>query len=139
MKISRFIQYLILITAVLAAIAFFATMGAWDAKVRGFLALAVCLASFATAISYIITYNGMEKNIRMFSTFLIGGMVFKMFFAMICLTIISLTMREIAVRFVLTYFFSYIIFISFEVFALMTKLRPFSKESEQHSNENSGK
>jgi uncharacterized membrane protein (DUF4010 family) len=139
MKISKFILIISLLIVVLASIGFFAFSNLWDVRTRGFICLAVFLSGFATAISYVITFSGLEKSIRMFSTFVIGGMVFKMFFAMISLTIIALTVKDLAMTFVLAYFFSYLVFISFEVFALMTKLRPFSKKFEQQSDENQEK
>lgn len=136
MKIPKFILIQSLVTVALFIAGYLSLSQSFDPNSRLWICLAIWLSSVAGAVSYVITYAGMEKSIRAFSTYLIGGMVFKMFFAIISLSVFSITMNPLAIPFVLAYFFSYIIFISFEIYALLRKLRPDLKKTSTEVHEN---
>jgi predicted membrane-bound mannosyltransferase len=88
---------------------------------------AMTLSGCSALVAYIIVYNGLEKKIGMFSAYVSGSMLLKMVLGIMGVTIVALKYKQFATPFVLSYFFCYFIFTSLEVYSLMRKLRPISK------------
>lgn len=88
---------------------------------------AMSLSAGATLVAYAIVYNGLEKKIGLFTTYITGSMLLKMMIGIMGVTLVALKFKEFATPFVLSYFLCYFIFTSLEVFWLMRKLRPISK------------
>jgi predicted membrane-bound mannosyltransferase len=88
---------------------------------------AMSLSAVSGIVAYTIVYNGIEKRIQLFVTYISGSMLLKMMIGIMGVTIVALKFKEYATPFVLSYFFCYFIFTSLEVYWLMRKLRPISK------------
>jgi heme A synthase len=88
---------------------------------------AMSLSAVSAIAAYAIVFNGIEKQIRLFTTYVTGSMLLKMMVGMMAVTLVALKFKEFATPFVLSYFLCYFIFTSLEVFWLMRKLRPISK------------
>jgi predicted membrane-bound mannosyltransferase len=88
---------------------------------------AMSLSAVSGIVAYAIVYNGLEKRITLFTTYISGSMLLKMMIGIMGVTIVALKFKEYATPFVLSYFFCYFIFTSLEVYWLMRKLRPISK------------
>lgn len=94
---------------------------------------AIGLASASGIVAYAIVYTGIEKQIRLFTTYVMGSMLLKMMLGIGAVTLVALKYKEFATPFVLSYFFCYFIFTSLEVYWLMRKLRPFSKNGRRET------
>ncbi|MEZ4825987.1 MAG: hypothetical protein R3C61_06795 [Bacteroidia bacterium] len=86
--------------------------------------ISAILVSFLTGIAaYTLTYNGLQKSTRKFVTFLIMGMLAKMFTGIIIVIVMAVAFRPMIIEYVTSYFLSYFILTAFEVYGLMRKLR----------------
>lgn len=121
--IKKFILYQFIIALIVGGAAFYPLYVNVGAQATGFVYIAMALAFIAGALAYTITYNGIQKNVRFFTTYLIGGMLIKLFAGIFSITIIGLALREFAVHFALGYFGSYMIFTGFEVYAILPAAR----------------
>ncbi len=88
---------------------------------------AMSLSAVSGMAAYTIVYNGLETKITMFTAYITGSMLLKMMVGIMGVTLVALKFKEYATPFVLSYFFCYFIFTSLEVYWLMRKLRPISK------------
>ncbi len=88
---------------------------------------AMSLSAASALVAYVIAYNGLEKKIGQFTTYITGSMLLKMMIGIMGVTLVALKFKEFATPFVLSYFSCYFIFTSLEVYWLMRKLRPISK------------
>jgi hypothetical protein len=100
-----------------------------------FIYIAVGLSALSGILAYAIVYNGLQKSIRMFTSYIIGSMLAKMMIGLASITLIALKFKGFATVYVLTYFFCYFIFTSFEVYTLMRNLRPISKTGKRSTHE----
>ena len=96
------------------------------------------LSGLSGIIAFLITFSGIQKRIRSFMNYVMGGMLAKLFIGIITVSIVAIKAGDYAMLFVLSYFFAYILFTSFEVFALMRNLRPILEERENNANEETG-
>jgi hypothetical protein len=94
---------------------------------------AMSLAAVSAIAAYAIVFTGIEKQIRLFTSYVTGSMLLKMMVGIMAVTLIALKFKEFATPFVLSYFFCYFIFTSLEVFWLMRKLRPISKNGRRET------
>ena len=101
----------------------------------GFVIGAILLSGCSGLLAYIITFSGLEKKVTMFMTYVMGGMLAKMFIGLMTIMIIAMQFEEFVKPFVLTYFFCYFIFTSFEVYSLMRKLRAVSNKEKRNTHE----
>jgi hypothetical protein len=88
---------------------------------------AMILSAVSAIVAYAIVFTGIEKQIRLFTSYVTGSMLLKMMVGIMGVTLVALKFKEFATPFVLSYFFCYFIFTSLEVYWLMRKLRPISK------------
>jgi len=132
---NRFILFQLGLTLVLAVASWLLIDGWLPAPSLTFVFVALGISGAASIAAFIITFNGLQKAIRSFSTYLIGGMVAKLLIGIFSISIVALRFRDFAEVFVLSYFFFYLVFTSFEVFALMRNLRPNLKKAKRDSNE----
>lgn len=139
MPFSRFIIFQLLILAVICGLGWWIVQPLYGQTAAILCLVAAGLAGGAGIVAYLITLRGIEKRVALFMNFLMGGMLAKLFVGIVTVSLVAIKLREFAVPFVLTYFFSYILFTSFEVYALMRNLRPILKERERDSDEETGK
>lgn len=93
----------------------------------GFVIGAIALSSVSGMVAYAIVYSGIEKRISLFTAYVSGSMLLKMMIGIMAVFLIALKFKDFATPFVLAYFFCYFVFTSLEVYWLMRKLRPISK------------
>ena len=93
----------------------------------GFVLGAIALSSISGIVAYAIVFSGIEKRITLFTAYVSGSMLLKMMIGIMGVFIIALKFKQYAAPFVLSYFFCYFIFTALEVYWLMRKLRPISK------------
>lgn len=99
----------------------------------GFVLGAIALSSISGIVAYAIVYSGIEKRITLFTAYVSGSMLLKMMIGIMGVFIIALNFKDYAAPFVLSYFFCYFIFTALEVYWLMRKLRPISKNRVRES------
>ena len=128
MKIPKFLLIQFLILAVILGGEYFPIRANFSEKQHFFIALASIICAVVGALAYVISYQGLEKPAGAFMRFIMAGMVLRLFLSIIFLTLIAVTIKEVAFHFVLAYFLSFLIFTPFEVFGLMSKLRPHLKK-----------
>lgn len=100
-----------------------------------FVWIAMSLSAVSGFIAYLIVSNGIEKSINLFTTYIIGSMLAKMMIGIASIFLVALRFETYSTVYVLTYFFCYFIFTSFEVYALMRKLRPISIKGKRNSHD----
>lgn len=132
---TRFLLFQVALAVVLAIGSWLLIDGWLPAPALTFVFVALGISAAASIAAFVITYNGIEKAIRSFSTYLIGGMVAKLLIGIFSISIVALRFRDFAEVFVLSYFFFYLVFTSFEVFALMRNLRPNLKKAKRDLDE----
>ncbi|MFN0204318.1 MAG: hypothetical protein ACKVTZ_22560 [Bacteroidia bacterium] len=88
---------------------------------------AVGLAYLSTIIAFIAANMGIE-NPKMFWTTLMISLMVKMFVGLISCTIMVFVYKPLALTYICCYFFGYFVFTAFEVYVLMSNLRPISKK-----------
>lgn len=138
MPFPRFLIFQILLMAVFMLTAWLVVQPMYGNSAGILCLVAVGITAIAGIIAYAITRGGVRKRIAAFTQYLMGGMLAKLFIGIITVSIVAIKIRDLALPFVLTYFLSYILFTSFEVYALMRNLRPILKERERDSDEETG-
>jgi hypothetical protein len=133
MSILKYSILSICIMVVLMAAAWFLRDALLPPGSIGFVIGAIGLSSISGIIAYAIVFSGIEKRITLFTAYVSGSMLLKMMIGIMCVFIISLKFKEYAAPFVISYFFCYFIFTSLEVYWLMRKLRPISKNGVRES------
>lgn len=133
MPIARFVQIQLGILAALLAIAWFPATNYLPPDSYTFVAVAMVLSALSGLVAYIIVSNGLDKTIGYFTSYIIGSMLAKLVIGLASVTIVALKFKPFAMVYVLTYFLCYFVFTSFEVYALMRKLRPHSKQGKRKS------
>lgn len=123
MPIKKFLLFQTLIVVLIGGGLFYPLYQGLGPEPTMFIYIAMGLSFLAGTLAYIITYNGIQKNVRFFTTYLIGGMLIKLFAGIISITLVGLTARPFAVPFALAYFISYLIFTSWEVYAILPAAR----------------
>lgn len=100
--------------------------GEWLTEMPGvepYMYTALGIVLLSTMGSYVIVVNGIKNRINLFTSYVMGGMLIRMFVGLISMTIVALKFKPFASPYVLTYFFLYFIFTAFEVVSLMRTLR----------------
>ena len=105
-------------------------------RAYGIAAIAIALSAFSGIMAYAIVSNGIDKAVRFFTSYLIGSMLAKMMLGIASIFLVALKFKPFSSAYVLTYFLCYFIFTSFEVYALMRKLRPISTKGQRDSHDN---
>lgn len=97
---------------------------------RSFLAVAIAvLVSYGTTlIAYVATFTGLDKKTNTFISYMLTGMVAKMFAGLITIVVVALRFPEVRNEYVAAFMLAYMVFTSFEVYGLIRKLRPHSKD-----------
>lgn len=135
MAIRKFILIQLAITAFLLAATWYPATEFLPPGSLTFIFIAILLSAVSGILAFVIVYNGLQKSIRMFTTYIMGSMLAKMMIGLASITLIALKFKGFATAYVLTYFFCYFIFTSFEVYALMRNLRPISKTGKRSTHE----
>lgn len=100
--------------------------------------IAVALSAVSSMVSYAIVAAGIRIRIQRFMSYIMGGMMMKLFVGIASITVVAWKYKDYASIYVLTYFVSYIIFTAFEVYTLMRNLRPQNQKGSSNSHEDSG-
>ncbi len=79
-----------------------------------------------TLAAYILAYRGISRNARQFTALFLSGMGIKMMLGIISVLIIGLLAKEILSEYVVSFFLSYFVLTTFEVYGLIRKLREVS-------------
>ncbi len=97
---------------------------------KSFLAVAIAvLVSYGTTlIAYTATFCGLDKKTNTFISYMLTGMVAKMFAGLITIVVVALRSPEVRNEYVVAFMLAYMVFTSFEVYGLIRKLRPHSKD-----------
>lgn len=135
---KQFIPLQILLMAVAVGAAWFPIQSSYGQTGAILVSVAIGLSGISGIIAFLITYSGIKTKIRSFMNYLMGGMLAKLFIGIITVSVVAIKAGPFSMLFVLAYFFAYILFTSFEVFALMRNLRPILKEREHNANEETG-
>jgi hypothetical protein len=133
--IRKFILIQSAITAILLAATWYPATELLPPGSLTYVYIAILLSSVSGIVAYLIVYNGLQKSIRMFTSYIMGSMMAKMMIGLMSITLIALKFKGFATTYVLSYFFCYFIFTSFEVYALMRNLRPISKTGKRSTHE----
>lgn len=100
-----------------------------------FVLVAICLSAVSGMVAFAIVSSGLESSIRFFTTYIIGSMLAKMMIGLSSIFLVALKFKPFSTVYVLTFFFCYFVFTSFEVYALMRKLRPISTKGKRDSHD----
>jgi hypothetical protein len=103
-----------------------------------FFGIAIILSAVSSMVSYAIVAAGIKIRVQRFMSYIMGGMMMKLFVGIASITVVAWKYKENASIYVLTYFVSYIIFTAFEVYTLMRNLRPQNQKGSSISHEDSG-
>ena len=80
------------------------------------------VAMLSSLLAFIIAFRGIERDVRKFMNYVVGGMLMKMMFGIGTIFIVALSFEKPIIRaYVISFFLSYLIFTSIEVWALMRK------------------
>jgi len=79
-----------------------------------------------TLVAYVLSYQGITRNSRQFTMLFLSGMGIKMGIGIISVLIIGLIAKEILSEYVVSFFLSYFVLTTFEVYGLIRKLRTVS-------------
>ncbi|MEM0996977.1 MAG: hypothetical protein AAGN35_07855 [Bacteroidota bacterium] len=135
MSVLRFVLIQLGVVAALMAAAWYPATVFLPPGSLTFIYIAISVAALSGIIAYIIVNNGLKRSIRMFTSYIIGSMLAKMMIGIAIVLLIALKFKGFATVYVLSYFFCYFIFTSFEVYALMRNLRPISKTGKRSTHE----
>jgi len=86
----------------------------------------VAFSGLLTAAAYLMARMGLDKPGAQFLNVLMGAMMLKLLANIAIILVIVLVVKTDLLGLVLTYFFAYFLFTGFEVFALLSNLRPNS-------------
>lgn len=97
---------------------------------KSFLAVSVAIlvSYLTTLVAYVATFSGLDKKTNTFISYLLTGMVAKMFAGLITIVVVALRFPEVRNEYVAAFMLAYMVFTSFEVYGLIRKLRPISKD-----------
>lgn len=120
-------NFILLCTATAAVLALGVHFGAeWlfeQAGAEPYVYTGLAIVALSTIGSWLFVVNGIKNRINLFTTYVMGGMLIRMFVGLAAMTLVALKFKTYATTFVLSYFFFYFIFTAFEVVALMRNLR----------------
>lgn len=128
MEVKKFVLVLTIALAVLLLVSY-GMLELLD-PTRSFLAVAIAvLVSYGTTlIAYVATFSGLDKKTNTFISYMLTGMVAKMFAGLITIVVVALRFPEVRNEYVAAFMLAYMVFTSFEVYGLIRKLRPHSKD-----------
>lgn len=128
MEVKKFVLVLTIVMVVLMA----SSYGMLELlnPEKSFLAVAIAvLVSYGTTlIAYTATFSGLDKKTNTFISYMLTGMVAKMFAGLITIVVVALRFPEVRNEYVVAFMLAYMVFTSFEVYGLIRKLRPHSKD-----------
>lgn len=87
------------------------------------MSIATLLSFFTGALAYILTYTGLDKSTRQFSTMLMLGMFSKLVIGILAVLLVVVEFKPVLKSYVVAYIIAYFVFTAFEVYGLMRKLR----------------
>ncbi len=128
MTIKRFLVVITIVAVVLLGFSF-GMLELLDPS-RSFVAvmIAILVSYITTILAYVATFSGLEKKTNTFISYLLTGMIGKMFAGLITIVVVALRFPEVRNEYVAGFMLSYMVFTSFEVYGLIRKLRPHSKD-----------
>lgn len=128
MEVKKFVLVLTIALVVLLAVSY--GMLELLNPEKSFLAVAIAvLVSYGTTlIAYVATFSGLDKKTNTFISYMLTGMVAKMFAGLITIVVVALRFPEVRNEYVAAFMLAYMVFTSFEVYGLIRKLRPHSKD-----------
>ena len=123
MSISKFGLLITGVAALLAAAVYFPLSN----KLGDFDLMMVYIAGSMTYITsffaYMIVFNGLEGNPKMFMSYIVMGMMLKMGLGIVAIFLVAFGYEENAIPFAVAYMLSYLVFTGVEVPFLMKKSR----------------
>ncbi len=128
MEVKKFVLVLTIALVVLLAVSY--GMLELLNPEKSFLAVAIAvLVSYGTTlVAYVATFSGLDKKTNTFISYMLTGMVAKMFAGLITIVVVALRFPEVRNEYVAAFMLAYMVFTSFEVYGLIRKLRPHSKD-----------
>ncbi len=128
MPVSRFLLLLTALAAIVLGLAYALMVGLEPPRSFPTVAIAVLLAYLGTALAYVVAFPSLDKKTNTFVAAMLTGMVVKMFAGLISIVVVALRFPEVKGEYVAGFLVGYMVFTSFEVFGLIRKLRPHSKD-----------
>lgn len=126
MPVPRFALLCTLITAILIIAGVTLTQHLWP-QYNGYgVAVALLVAFFSTLIAYYLTFVGIDKQARQFTTLFLLGMGAKMVVGIVSVLVVALFFKDFLSEYVVAFFLGYFILTGFEVYGLIRKLRAVS-------------
>ena len=92
-------------------------------KAAKFSLIAAGLTSLTSLLAYIVVYTSLDKNPKMFMSYLFGGIFIKMMTGLTAILLVTWKAKEMAIPFAITFLLSYLVFTSMEVIFLLKKSR----------------
>jgi hypothetical protein len=83
--------------------------------------------AFVTGFTFYITRKGYEHDETNFQLYYFGSMVFRVIMCLAVVFLYVIFTKERHLQFALNFFFLYFIFTGFEIYCILTNLRPNSK------------
>lgn len=136
MKSSTFLGIITVATVIMFAIAYLLFANQYQDNSFQFINAGIAVSYLTTVGAYLLSQIGLFESVTKFMTFLLGSMFAKMVIGIAIIALVIVFYGEYKKPYIFSYFFSYFIHTSFEVFGLMRNLRPFSKNEVQKNNEN---
>lgn len=92
-------------------------------KAAKFSLFAAGITSMTSLFAYLVVYTSLDKNPKMFMSYLFGGIFIKMMTGLTAILVVTWKSKEMAIPFAVTFLVSYLVFTSLEVFFLLKKSR----------------
>jgi hypothetical protein len=83
---------------------------------------------FITAVTYYVTWWGAREDEGNFQLYFFASMGFRLILSIGVIFIYVLLVKERQIQFVLNFFVLYFLYTAFEIYSLLTNLRPHSKK-----------
>lgn len=128
MEVKKFVLVLTIALVVLLAVSYGMLELLNPEKSFLAVAIAVFVSYGTTLVAYVATFSGLDKKTNTFISYMLTGMVAKMFAGLITIVVVALRFPEVRNEYVAAFMLAYMVFTSFEVYGLIRKLRPHSKD-----------
>lgn len=128
MKSSTFLIIITIVTVLMFGVAFLLFANQYQDDTFRFINAGIAVSYLTTVGAYLLSQAGLFESVTKFLTFLLGSMFAKMVIGIAIIALVIVFYGQYKKPYVFSYFFSYFIHTSFEVFGLMRNLRPFSKK-----------
>lgn len=83
---------------------------------------------FVTGFTFFITKKGYEEDEQNFQLYYFGSMAFRVVMCLAVVLLYVIFKKDKQLQFVLNFFALYFIFTGFEIYSILTNLRPISKK-----------